>query len=69
MENDEPVAKQNGSKINILWLIAYQYFVIGVSVSLGGTMVLTYPRLPTYSVISMFTAAHLPFSFKFIIGT
>lgn len=32
-------------------------------------MVLSYPHLPAYSIISLFTAAHLPFSFKFLLGS
>lgn len=49
-------------------LIGYLYFVQGVVLSLPAVLPLTYRELPGYTVLSLFSAAWLPFSFKFISG-
>ena len=48
--------------------IGYLYFVQGIVLSLPAVLPLTYKELPGYSVLSLFAAAWLPFSFKFISG-
>jgi hypothetical protein len=48
--------------------IAYLYFIQGFYLSLGGTIILLYPKYPEPSVLSHFSIAFLPFSFKYITG-
>lgn len=50
------------------WIISYLYLVQAVCVSAGFTMPLTYDVLPEYSVLSLWAAGSLPFSFKFLIA-
>lgn len=57
--------QQHGSSL----LIGYLYFIQGVVLSLPATIILTYSKIPEYSVLSLFSAAWLPFSFKFVSGT
>ena len=68
MQDSRPLESSQQSSVWANWLLVLQYFILGVCKALGDTMLLTYPILPAYSVISLFTAAKLPFSFKFIIG-
>jgi len=49
-------------------LIGYLYFVQGLIISLCGTIPYTYKQLPGYEILGYFSAATLPFSFKFITG-
>lgn len=49
-------------------LIGYLYFVQGLILALCGTIPYTYKHLPAYGIMSFFSAATLPFSFKFITG-
>lgn len=67
MEEDQE--EKQASCLPVSVLIAYQYFMQGVCLSLSSTIILTYPTLPTYSVLSIFAATSLPFSFKFLLGT
>jgi Na+/melibiose symporter-like transporter len=50
-------------------LIGYLYFVQGLVLVLCGTLPLTYKTLPSYTILGYFSAATLPFSFKFITGS
>lgn len=50
-------------------LIGYLYFIQGIVLSLPAVIPLTYKELPGYNVLSLFSAAWLPFSFKFVSGT
>jgi len=50
-------------------LIGYLYLIQGIVLSLPAVLPLTYKELPGYSVLSLFSAAWLPFSFKFVSGT
>ena len=47
-------------------LIGFLYFVQGIILSLPGSIILTYPVLPNYNILSWFAACSLPFSFKFV---
>lgn len=49
-------------------ICGYLYFIQGVLLALPATMPFVYKTLPPYWVLSIFSAATLPFSFKFIEG-
>ncbi len=49
--------------------IAYVYFIQGFYLNLGSTIVLLYPKFPSPDVLSHFSIAYLPFSFKYVTGT
>jgi uncharacterized membrane protein len=51
------------------FLIGYLYFIQGIVLCLPATIILTYSTIPEYWVLSLFSAAWLPFSFKFLSGT
>ena len=50
-------------------ICGYLYFIQGVLLALPATMPFVYEKLTPYWVLSIFSAAVLPFSFKFIEGT
>lgn len=47
-------------------MIGYLYFIQGTIISVTINMPYIYPELPSYDIISLFSIALLPFSFKFI---
>jgi hypothetical protein len=49
--------------------IGYIYFIQGVYGSLLGVVVYLFPVFPKPDVLSSFSLAALPFSFKFLTGT
>lgn len=64
MKEAEEEKVPSNPKIRIM--CSYLYFMQGVIISLPSTMTLMYDKVPTYSILSVFSAALLPFSFKFI---
>ena len=48
--------------------IAYCYFTQGIYLALGGTITILYPIFPDLDVLSTFSLAMLPYSFKYITG-
>lgn len=67
--NSEEVDKQFKPPMKMKIICSYLYFIQGVALALPATMPLMYPELPPYWILSIFSAATLPFSFKFIEGT
>ena len=47
----------------------YIYFMQGIIFSISSTMPYIYPKLPSYSQMSLFFASLFPWSLKFLIGT
>jgi hypothetical protein len=49
-------------------MIALLYFVQGLCHNVVGTIILTYPQIPNYFVLSVFDLSTIVFASKFIIG-
>ena len=64
MENSQ----QHQAHFLVKAFIAYVYFVQGFYLNLGSTVVLLYPTFPPLHVLSHFSIAYLPFSFKYLTG-
>lgn len=47
-------------------LVSYLYFIQGVYLALPATIPMIYKEMPSYDILAFFSAAVLPFSFKFI---
>lgn len=60
----EPVA--SGPSLYSKVLVGFLYFLQGVYLVIPSTMTLTYKAMPSYSILSLFSMALLPFSFKFV---
>ena len=67
--NSEHLDGQFEPPMKMKIICSYLYFIQGVVLALPATMPLMYPELPPYWILSIFSAATLPFSFKFIEGT
>ena len=68
LEEEEGVEESFKPPLKMKIICGYLYFIQGVLLSLPSTMPLVYETLPGYSVLSLFSAAALPFSFKFLEG-
>jgi hypothetical protein len=64
-ESDKAVFKPS---IFIKIFIGYVYFKQGIYLSLISVIVYLYPIFPDHEVLSTFSIAALPFSFKYITG-
>ena len=63
-----PIPNHFKPPLKLKLICGYLYFIQGVVLALPATMPLIYDKLPPYSVLSLFSAAYLPFSFKFLEG-
>jgi hypothetical protein len=57
------------SSVFVKGFIAYIYFVQGVYLGLCSSSVYLFPVFPSPDVLSYFSLAVLPFSFKYVTGT
>ena len=68
-EHEEGVEEGFVPPLKMKVICGYLYFIQGIIISLPGTMTIVYSNLPPYWILSLFSAATLSFSFKFLEGT